>query len=228
MDKTNNKKNGLFSHPVKSIADIPRPKQINYETAQALAWEALEGADWAERAESSGSRWDESRKVLTIKLLGGDIDINASEKKVVRVGGDIQPWEAIISLHYLKRASGNKQTGKLISYKEIPDGLLYWPNFIARVHKILLKAYSSQPEKLLEFANVVGGEKADGGDVAIRITALPHVPVFIQLWKGDAEFSPDVAVLFDSSITRYLPTEDITVLSQMMAIKLMMAAKSIK
>jgi hypothetical protein len=43
------------------------------------------------------------------------------------------------------------------------------------------------------------------------------------LWKGDTEFPPDGNVLFDSSITGYLPAEDIVILAETVVWKIIKA-----
>jgi len=67
---------------------------------------------------------------------------------------------------------------------------------------------------LLEMAKSVGGRKADFGDASVTINALSMVPLTLVLWKGDDEFSPEGTIMFDRTITDYLPTEDIIILCQ--------------
>ena len=38
---------------------------------------------------------------------------------------------------------------------------------------------------------------------------LPLVPVTCVVWAGDEEIPPSATILFDDSITSYLPVEDI-------------------
>jgi hypothetical protein len=49
---------------------------------------------------------------------------------------------------------------------------------------------------------------------AATIKAFPRVPLTVVLWKGDEEFPAAASILFDSSITDYLPVEDIIELSE--------------
>jgi hypothetical protein len=70
------------------------------------------------------------------------------------------------------------------------------------------------------FSQRLGGYKADYGDTAITINAFSRVPITIVVWQGDDEFPSRGNVLFDANITDYLPTEDITVLSEIIAWRL--------
>lgn len=206
---------------IKSVRDIPLPKQINYETSLELAWKAIKGSNYKERAEMSGALWDKEKSKFELNILNRIINIFPDKKEIIaHDDAELQPWEKIIPLHYLNKADGTNSTGPLISYKEIPDAMLYWPNFVKRTHNIILKSFGSAPEKLLEVADKIPAVPLKMADFSLKIKALPKVEIIIQLWKGDEEFPPQTAFLFDSNIIHYLPTEDITVLCQMTAIKL--------
>ena len=204
--------------------DIPLP-QDNYETALKIVIKELGALDFAERAEAAGATWLASQGIARIKMLDRNLHVTASDLDVTDpAGGKVELWEEILLLHYLLHATGKTPTGKLISYKEIPDGRPYWPNFVARVHKPLLAAFASNPQSLHSAAARFDGVPCDGGDAAVLISALPHVDIIYILYKGDDEFEPQAACLFDETITDYLPTEDITMLAGMTAIKMLKAS----
>jgi len=50
--------------------------------------------------------------------------------------------------------------------------------------------------------------------VAVTINAFSRVPITIVMWHGDDEFAPQGSIIFDSTISDYLSTEDITVLCE--------------
>jgi len=66
------------------------------------------------------------------------------------------------------------------------------------------------------------------GDAGMTFCALPHVPVQLVLWQGDEELPPESTILFDATISQYLPAEDIAVLSGMLVYRLMRLAKTLK
>ena len=49
---------------------------------------------------------------------------------------------------------------------------------------------------------------------------LPRIPLGFVVWRGDAEFQAEGKVLFDSSVSQYLPVEDIVVLAETVVWKL--------
>ena len=128
--------------------------------------------------------------------------------------------DKILVLHYFTRAGGRPPTGRRITYKELPEGINYYPAFFKRAIEPVINHFKDQPQDLLEAAKTLGGRKAGYGDIAVTIDAFPRVPLTIVLWRGDAEFAPDGNIMFDETIPDYLPTEDITILCEIVAWKL--------
>jgi len=201
------------------------PPQDNYEVSFQLAREDIKKRDPAECSRAAGTEWFPEERIVRVKMLGKNLHYLVDEQDVADAAGDrVELWEKIIILHYLTRATGKPDSGNFISYKDIPDGRLYWPNFVGRVHKPLINAFGPNPRMLTETAERFDGKPYDKGDAAALIPALPRIPLLYIIWGADEEFPADAACLFDESITDYLPAEDITVLSSMTAIKMMKAA----
>ena len=126
----------------------------------------------------------------------------------------------ILMLHYFNRAQGTPLTNHKIAYKELPEGTTYFPTFYKRAIKPLLDHFGGEPERLIAAAAKLGGAKADYGDTAVTINAFSYVPITLVLWRGDGEFTPEGNILFDSTVSDYLPTEDINVLCETISWKL--------
>jgi hypothetical protein len=105
-------------------------------------------------------------------------------------------------------------TGKWMSYKDIPGGLLYAGVFARRVTEPLVKKFGRSAKLFQEAGRRFGGEYAGVGDASFSLRALPRISLQYVLWEGDDEFPPSVQLLFDSSAAHYLPLEDIVVLGQ--------------
>ena len=123
-------------------------------------------------------------------------------------------------------SKGTPLTKKIISYKELPDGSNYFPTFSLRAIKPILDHFGREPERLVDTAAKLGGYKVDYGDIAVTISAFPRVPITFVLWKGDEEFPPEGNILFDSTISDYLSTEDINVLCETIAWRLVKLLKA--
>jgi len=200
------------------------PRQANYQISFDMARNKLMGMDFDAQCRKAGVEATESG--TEVPLLGRAILVDRKTCEVsVQGGGKVpEPWEGIIALHYLITADGSSPRGELITYKQVPDGMPYYDVFNRRTGGILLSVFGERLPALLEAARRMGAEPvSDHGDLAFKIRALPRVEYIFVCYRGDDEFPPEIRVLFDSSITGYLPAEDITVLCQMACIALVRA-----
>jgi len=210
------------------------PKQRNYEygyeLACKLACERLTKiGDIDQLCLKSGARYQviDSQKVIILKYLNRsyqitlpDIDISLTDSQQ-----EVPIRDRILMLHYLTSAKGTPISNKLIAYKELPEGASYFPTFAKRAIKPLLDHFGKEPHLLLDVAQKLGGNKAEYGDVAVTINAFSYVPITLVLWRGDEEFAPEASILFNSTISDYLPTEDINVLCETIAWRLVKVLK---
>ena len=202
-----------------------------YEFAYKLACERLvEIRDLEQQCLKSGTRCLEidSRKVIEIEYLNQsylitlpDVDISFKDSEE-----EVPQGDRILMLHYFIGAKGTPPSNKLISFKELREGAGYFPTFSKRAIKPLLDYFGEEPHRLLGAADLLGGHKADYGDAAVTISAFSRVPVTLVLWRGDEEFPPAGNIMFDSNISDYLPTEDIIVICQTIAWRLVRMLKA--
>ncbi len=208
---------------------LPLPDYKNYEYGYKLACQ-LSGEQLAkiddieQQCRQSGTSLQviDSKKVIVIKYLdrsylitlpGIEISLMDSEEKVPL-------RDKVLILHYFTLAKGTPATNKLITYKELPEGFSYFPTFAKRTIKPLLDYFGNEPHRLVDAAEPLGGRKVDYGDVAVTINAFSRVPITVVLWQGDAELAAEGSIIFDANISDYLPTEDITVLCEIITWKL--------
>jgi len=135
-------------------------------------------------------------------------------------GTEVPLRDKILILHYFTGAKGTPATGKLIAYKQLLGGVSYFPAFSQRAIAPLVKNFGRSPELLVKAAAKLGGHEADHGDVSVTVSAFPHVPITLVLWRGDEEVAPNGNILFDANIPDYLSTEDVTVLCETIIWKL--------
>ncbi len=210
---------------------VPEPgvREIAHQLAYKLAREQLATiTNIEEQCRKSGAQYLPAQKCAVVEHLsrsykigfpGGEVTLEGSAEAVpVR--------DKILILHYFTRAKGTPLTGKMITYKELHEGINYYPTFFKRAIDPIVNNFSDKPPKLLEVARRLGGRKADYGDTAVTIDAFPRLPLTIVLWRGDKEFAPDGNILFDSTIPDYLPTEDITILCEVIAWRLVRLNKT--
>ena len=207
------------------------PDNSNYrygqKTALKVAGEKLAIMNIKEQCRRTGADYKivNGKETAELKYLNVSYSITFPEMEVV----SIEDWkpapqrDRLLIIHYFLIAAGSPLTGKSITFKELPGGTIYFPTFHKRAIEPLLNNFGIKPDKLLVASKGMGGIKVDYGDVAVRIHALCHVPLILVLWYGDDEFAATGSILFDSSIDKYLPTEDITVLCEIIAWRLVKA-----
>jgi len=195
-------------------------KQKNYQLSFDLACASIKEMNLAERAKEAGADYQkgEDGEKIFIHFLSEpyhiqfpQIEFYSPNKKTISL------VTRILLLHYLIHADGDLLTGKWVTYKDIPGGLLYAGVFARRVTEPLQRKFGRSAELFKEIGIRLSGELADIGDASFILQAFPNVPLQYVLWEGDEEFPPSVQLLFDSSVNHYLSLEDIVVLGQITA-----------
>jgi hypothetical protein len=208
---------------------LPEQKVRDYAhgLADKLAREQLAGIDDIEKqCLKSGARYIPSEKAISIDYLNQTYRISFPDGEVsLTTGEEVPIRDKILILHYFTRARGIPLSQKTITYKELPDGVNYFPVFAQRAIQPLVTFFGSEPAQLLETAKILGGHKADYGDTSVTIHAFKQVPVTLVLWRGDAEFAPEGSVMFDSTISDYLTNDDIHTLCENIAWRLVRLLK---
>ncbi|MBI4181328.1 MAG: DUF3786 domain-containing protein [Chloroflexi bacterium] len=204
---------------------VPLPEPRNYGDVFNLASEQLAGInDIEEQCRKTGAHYRirDSQPEIIIQYLNRPYLLTLPDAKVAPVGSDeeVPLRDRILILHYFISAKGTPAANKLITFRELPEGSVYFPTFYLRTIKPLLDRFAKEPRLLLETGEKLGGHRADYGDTAVTILAFSRVPITIILWRGDDELSPQGNILFDATIADYLPTEDITVLCEVIIWKL--------
>jgi len=194
-----------------------------HELAYKLACEQLAGiADIEEQCRKSGARYVAAKKAIILDHLNKSYQIGfpGGEVSLVDSEEEVPMREKILVMDYFTRAGGTPLSGNTITYKELHDGINYYPTFSKRTIQPLVSFFGDKPEQLLKTAATMGGYKADFGDVAVTFDAFPLVPVTYVLWKGDSEFPPEGSIIFDSTISDYLTNDDIHTLCETIIWKL--------
>jgi len=205
------------------------PERRNYEVANEyaykLAGEQITGiTDIEQQCRNSGAQYQEidSKKKVLIQYLNQKYRITIPEVEVSLDSdtGEVSLRDKLLILHYFIRAKGTPLTGKMIPFRDLPEGKVYYPTFEKRTSQPLLDCFGKDPYLLLKTSETLGGRQTEYGDMSVTINAFARVPITMVLWQGDEEFTPQLNILFDATIVDYLPTEDITVLCEVITWRL--------
>jgi len=199
-----------------------------FELSYRLAFEQFSKiSDIEEQCHKSGARYAGPNKII-IDYLNQPYHITIPDAEISLENSktEVSLKDRILILHYFTSAKGTPPTGIFINFKQLPGGLSYFPAFSQRTINPFVKHFGQKPELLIDISARFRGYKTEHGDVSVTISAFDHVPITFALWRGDEEFSPSGAVLFDANISDYLPTEDVTVLCETIVWKLVKSIPS--
>jgi len=186
------------------------------------SWEEFYGLDPAEVAEKAGVEFDRDVGEMYIPFYEDRYKIKFPEKAVRYRDSDqeLNPFFTVIIIHYLIGSQDVPLSNKLISFRELYGGDVYYQAFYNRAVRTLAATFSEKPELLLKAAEKLDPKKAEKGDCAVEIAVLPKLPLTVIIWKGDDEVAGSANILFDSTANKHLPTEDLAAVSELLAKKL--------
>jgi hypothetical protein len=216
---------------IKKIPSLPtRPvREFAHDLAYQIACERLAAiADIEQQCRKSGARYLPAEKSVIIDHLNRFFRISLTQCEVFSINNDepVPLRDKTLILHYFTGASGKPLSGKLVTYKELKEDLNDYPTFLKKAIEPIVNKFKDEPGQLLEAAATLGGHKSDYGDASVTIDAFPYVPLTVVLWRGDKESPPNGNIMFDSTIADYLPTEDIPILCEVIAGKLVKLLKT--
>jgi hypothetical protein len=168
---------------------------------------------------------DLSDDTIRFSHLGSACEVKVRENLVLLDGKEMNPFRSLIVVHYLTCAKEKSLTGDLISFRELWGGDIYYAAFASRAIQPLADHFGPAPEGLAEAGKLLHARVLDMGDASIELSAFPRIPLIFVVWGGDEELPHSANVLFDSTVTDHLPTEDVTVLSTLGVAKLITARR---
>lgn len=130
------------------------------------------------------------------------------------------PVQAILS-YYFYTSDGESLTGQWISFADLPDGRMYDSAFQGYSGDELVKAFGLEIDGFKLACERVGGRATPVGDAAYIFYALPRLPLLVNYWRGDEDFPSSCKILFDSSVSHFLPTDVCAILGSMLTRKIL-------
>ena len=123
--------------------------EYGYDTAYEVAREQLaESVDIKQQCLNSDARYQEadSKQLVLIDYLNRthqvvlpDVEVSLADSQE-----EVSIRDRLLVLHYLIQAKGTPLTNNLITYKEIPQGVAYYPTFVKRAIRPLLNHFGKE------------------------------------------------------------------------------------
>jgi hypothetical protein len=196
----------------------PNKKPESYESALKKAWENLDTIDPMDLVRRSGASYDSEKEEFTLTFFGEEYVIQPSKRTVIGPNGqEAKPFIAVLLLHYLVFAKDIGLEGRLITFRGLSGGEVYYNAFQRRAILPITNSFGSNVEALRTAGEHIHAKESSYGDFSIKIDVFPRIPVIVILWKGDDEIPPSSNMLFDASIKEHLPTEDVAVIGGFVA-----------
>ncbi|UCF08321.1 MAG: DUF3786 domain-containing protein [Thermoplasmata archaeon] len=193
-------------------------KPESYISALAKAWEELTVLEPLDIADRSLATYNEADHEFTITFFSQDYRIQLEKRVVLDPDGkEARPLIAVLLIHYLAYAKDVIPKGKLITFRELEGGDVYYDAFTRRAIIPITRTFGQTVESLKEAAKSIQAEEAGHGDFSLKIMVLPKIPVWVIVWEGDDEVPASSNMLFDATIKELLPTEDVAVIGGFVA-----------
>jgi hypothetical protein len=151
--------------------------------------------------------YDPIKKGYRISVWGEDYGIYPRESQIIRLqenNPDVGHLLGLFIIYYLLRSKDIRISKEWISEKDIPGG----PTFFRGPHKIptqiIEKRYENNVEEFKEVCEQLNGIPLDMADAAYAFEITPRIPVAVQFWDRDDEFSAEAKILFDRTIAEQL------------------------
>jgi hypothetical protein len=192
------------------------PKKSGYESAIRVAVEKLRDVELGDRCTRLGlSKPQDS--ILKLRAFATDMILRLPDFQLILAESDkpARISDRILVLHYLLCDLPIPDTDELISFRQMNSGMFYWEAFLSRSVRPLVERIGNDLELLKTNLNRFDWESVSFslGDFGARIHAIGKVYVTLVYHLGDDEFSASADLLFDATIKRVFPTEDVAVLA---------------
>jgi hypothetical protein len=198
-----------------------------YLTAYTMGCEKLAKLDPEEVSLNTNTIYLKESNCISVKYLNKEyiVDCSNGEVSVKDSSEEVTTTVKVLIIHYLINSRIRPLTGNMISFKEITCGAIYYDTFYKRAISPLIKTFSGRLDAFHKAAEVLGGIAEKYGNASRTIKIFPLVPITYVLWEGDDEMPATGTILFDKSITNFLPGEDIVLAASFGVYALMAQAR---
>ncbi len=202
----------------------------DYKESFRLASVEMKKRDVASLAKAAGAVFSPEQGLI-VPFLGTEYRVEIhpqTDIRKVNSNEEVSIPDKILIAHYLLGAIGRKNTGKLITFRQIPDGHFYFEAFQRRARDPFANFFGNSGRLFVKCAEMMGASPVDTGDFGMDFPVFPYIHIQLVLWSGDEEFPPDATILFDESVQRILPAEDIAVMSGSLVYRLIGLGRKIQ
>ncbi len=192
------------------ISEIAKLK--NFQTAIEKATEELLKLDPEQVALNARVEYDPESDSYIVPVLGKGYRLERGARNIHHPPHEddhILGSMTVLLLHYLIGAKPKMLRNKLISYRELPNGMVFYNAFKNLAIDPIAHNFGNDIKGFEERGLKLGGQRANYGEISFEFSIFPRVPVTYILWTGDDEIPASANILFDLSALEHLHTEDL-------------------
>lgn len=185
----------------------------NYAPAFAASRERLKKLNPLQIAESSLYQFNQGKSCFLLDSFGQTFEITYPEGNLSFAGQPekhpLLDWRLPL-LNYLSASKPLPLTGEWVTYRDLPQGNVFYPSIRTNVLEPLGRFYSEcNREALVNGLEHLGFKFIDNkADLAAKGLFTPRIPVLVQFWEGEDEIPASCQILFDSSAGSQMHIED--------------------
>ena len=152
-------------------------------------------------------------EAFSLRIMGAAYKAVFPDFRLIDTAGNENQkgFERILFLRYLCEGRYAEPLGKQLSYREIPWGDLYFPNFESRCIKRFAGKFGQNIEGFKMIMESFTAEKLDKSDAGYRFEFSSGLFMSFLLWAADDEFPASAQILFDDNFPMAFTAEDIAV-----------------
>ncbi len=146
----------------------------DYKESFRLASVELRKKDAATLAKAAGAVFSPEQG-LTVCFLGTNYRVEIHPQTDIRKldsSEEVSLPDKILIAHYLLGAAENKSTGKLITFRQIPDGHFYFEAFQRRARDPFASFFGNNAPLFVKCAEMMGAAPVEIGDFGMEFSGL--------------------------------------------------------
>ena len=155
-------------------------------------------------------KYDAVNRCYTITVWGDEYAIYPHAFKISRSNrSSKRPHDlfCFFIVYYLLRAKEIQTAGQWISEKDIPGGATFFRGPHAIPTHLISCQYENNIDEFNRRCEQLHGVALEMADAAYRFEITPHIPVVVLYWAGDEAFPAEAKILYDKTISGFLPPD---------------------
>ena len=184
----------------------PKENRAYQEMLQA-AVERLKERSGEGIAAKSGAIFHRQKESLEIQSFQENIEVQLPDFTTSPV---MEEWHPVLLLHYLNLADGTEETGHLITFGNLKNGLIRGSKFDHTADQELKRILKNKtPEEIKEACKSLDAEFTESNaDLCASFRIFPKYPIIWKVWFADDEFPASGKLFLQDPADHYLSVED--------------------